>query len=111
MIRLNRLSTAAMLMRLSAPAVGGSDSLRSRLQAGSTGLVFFTGLGLDGVEQAATAAFAEVSDVGDHGRHGDAGPGVGVLHRVIDFHGWSSGLVQGCFVLRLSSHRQVVLDS
>ena len=83
-----------MLMRLSAPALGGSIWLRCCLQAGCTGLVFFTGLGLDGVEQAATAAFAEVSDVGDHGRNGDAGPGVGVLHWIVHFHGWSSGLVQ-----------------
>lgn len=79
-------------MRLSAPALGGSYSLRSRLQAGCPGPVFLTGLGLDGVEQAATAAFAEVSDVDDHCLHGDAGPGIGVLHRVIHFHGWSSGL-------------------
>ena len=56
--------------------------------------MFLTRLGLDGVEEATPAAFSEVSDVGDHGRHGDAGPGVGVLHRVIHFHGWSSGLVQ-----------------
>ncbi|MNY62514.1 hypothetical protein D3C86_1993410 [compost metagenome] len=55
--------------------------------------MFLTRLGLDGVEQATPTAFAEVSDVGDHGRYGDAGTGVGVLHRVIDFHGWSSGLV------------------
>jgi len=93
MMRLNRLNTEPMLMRLSAPALGGSDSLRSCLQAGCTGPVFLTRLGFDCVEEATPAAFAEVSDVGDHGRHGDAGTGVGVLHRVIDFHGWSSGLV------------------
>ena len=93
MIRLNWLNTEPMLMRLSAPALGGSDSLSSCLQAGCPSPVFLTALGLDGVEQTTPAAFAEVGDVGDHGRHGDAGPGVGVLHRVIDFHGWSSGLV------------------
>jgi len=83
---LNRLSTEPMLMGLSAPALGGSDSLRSCLQAGCTGPMFLTRLGLDGVEEATPAAFAEVSDVGDHGRHGDAGPRVGVLHLVIHFH-------------------------
>lgn len=81
-------------MRLRAPALGESDLLRCCLQAACTGPVFLTGLGLDGVEQAATAALAEVSDAGDHGRNCDAGPRVGVLHRVIHFHGWSSGLVQ-----------------
>jgi hypothetical protein len=81
-------------MRLSAPALGESDWLCCRLQAACTGPVFLTCLGFDGVEQAATAALAEVSDIGDHGRNGDSGPRVGVLHRVIHFHGWSSGLVQ-----------------
>lgn len=73
--------------------------------------MFFTCLGLDGVEQAATAALAEVSDTGDHGGYGDVGPRVGVLHWVIHFHGWSSGLVQGCVESRLSSCYQFVLDS
>lgn len=98
-------------MRLRAPALGESDLLRCCLQAACTGPVFLTGLGLDGVEQTATAAFAEVSDTGYHGRNGDASSGVGVLHRVIHFHGWSSGLVQGCVVLRLSCCHQFVLDS
>lgn len=75
-----------MLMRLNAPALDGSNSLRSRLQACSTCPVFLTRLGLDGVEQAAPTAFAEVGDVSDHRRHGDAGTGVGVLHMVIHFH-------------------------
>jgi len=38
-------------MRLSAPALGGSDSLSSCLQAGCPSPVFLTALGLDGVEQ------------------------------------------------------------
>lgn len=88
-------------MRLRAPALGESDLLRCCLQAACTGPVFLTCLGFDGVEQAATAAFAEVSDVGDHCRNGDAGPGVGVQHRVIHFHGWSSGLVRIGFEFRL----------
>lgn len=102
MIRFNRLRSLAL---------GESDLLRCRLQATGTGLVFFTFLGLDGVEQTTTAALAEVDNVDDHGRHSDAGPGVGVLHRVIHFHGWSSALVQGCVELRLSSCYQFVLDS
>ena len=88
-------------MRLRAPALGESDLLRCCLQAACTGPVFLTGLGLDGVEQAATAALAEVSDIGDHGRNCDSGPRVGVLHRVIHFHGWSSGLVPIGFEFRL----------
>lgn len=83
---LNRLNTEPMLMRLSAPALDGSNSLRCRLQACCTRPVFLTRLGLDGVEEATSAAFAEVGDVGDHRRYGDAGTGVGVLHRVINFH-------------------------
>ena len=86
LIRLYRLNTGPMLMRLSAPALDGSNSLRSRLQTGCPGPVFLTRLGLDGVEQAATAAPAQVSDLGDHRRHGDTGTGVGVLHLVIHFH-------------------------
>lgn len=79
-------------MRLSAPALGESDLLRCRLQAACTGPVFLTGLGLDGVEQAATTALAKVRDIGDHSWNGDVGPGIGVLHCICHFHGWSSGL-------------------
>lgn len=102
---LNRLNTEPMLMRLSAPVLGGSDSLRSRLQAGCPGPMFLTRLGLDGVEEATPAAFAEVGDVGDHGRYGDAGTGVGVLHLVIHFHElvlWVVILVLVCFISRLT---------